>query len=159
MCKTVIPAYSSAKIMITVVLPRFWATVCKTVCPILSDRCLSVCNVRILLPNGWMDPDETWHAGRPWPRSHWVRSGPSLLSPKGSQPPIFGPCLLWPSSWMDQDATWYGGRPRSWRHCVTWGPSSPSPKGHNPQFLVHVYCGPTVAHLSYCWALVKWISV
>jgi len=21
--------------------------------------------------------------------------------PKGAQPPIFGPCLLWPNGWMD----------------------------------------------------------
>ena len=36
----------------------FWATVYKTVRPMLSDRCLSVlsvCNVGILWPNGWMD--------------------------------------------------------------------------------------------------------
>ena len=26
-------------------------------------------------------------------------------SPKGAQPPIFGPCLLLPNGWMDQDAT------------------------------------------------------
>jgi len=47
----------------------FWATVCKTVCPVLSDRCLSVCNVGVLWPNGLTDQDETWHAGtrRPWP--------------------------------------------------------------------------------------------
>jgi len=31
--------------------------------------------------------------------------------PKGAQPPIFGPCLLWPNGWMDQDATWYGDSP------------------------------------------------
>jgi len=30
--------------------------------------------------------------------------------PKGVQPPIFGPCLLWPNGWMYQDATWYGGK-------------------------------------------------
>ena len=23
--------------------------------------------------------------------------------PKGAQPPIFGPCLLWPNGWMNQD--------------------------------------------------------
>jgi len=41
------------------------ATVCKTVRPMLSDRCpvLSVCDVRALWPNGWTDQDETWHAG------------------------------------------------------------------------------------------------
>ena len=30
------------------------------------------------------------------------------------------------------------------------GHSSPAPKGHSPQFSAHVYCGQTVAHLSYC---------
>jgi len=35
--------------------------------------CLSsrpVCNIGVLWPNGWMDQDEIWHAGRPlpWPR-------------------------------------------------------------------------------------------
>ena len=34
----------------------FWATVCQTVRPMLSDRCLfltlSVCNVGVLRPNG-----------------------------------------------------------------------------------------------------------
>jgi len=59
----------------------FWATACEAVRPILSDRCLcltvpsclSVCNVRVLWPNGWTDQDETWHAGRPRPRPHCVR--------------------------------------------------------------------------------------
>jgi len=30
------------------------------VCPVLS-----VCDVGVLWPNGWMDQDETWHAGTP----------------------------------------------------------------------------------------------
>ena len=35
-------------------------------------------------------------------------------------------------------------------HCVRWGSSSPK-KGHNtPDFWACVYCGQTVAHLSYC---------
>ena len=58
---------------------RFWATVCKTVRPMLSDRCLSVlsvltvCDVGVLLwPNGWMDQHETWHADRPRPWPHCV---------------------------------------------------------------------------------------
>jgi len=29
--------------------------------------CLSVCDVGVPWPNGWMDQDETWHAGRPRP--------------------------------------------------------------------------------------------
>jgi len=34
---------------------------------------LFVCDVDVLWPNGWMDEDETWHAGRPRPRPHCVR--------------------------------------------------------------------------------------
>ena len=54
-------------------LYRFWATVCKTVRPMLSDRCpvLSVLSclvsndgVGLLWSNGWTDQDETWRAGR-----------------------------------------------------------------------------------------------
>ena len=51
----------------------FWATVCKTIHPMLSDRCLSVCNVDVLWPNGLTDQDETWHARRPRPWPHCVR--------------------------------------------------------------------------------------
>jgi len=46
---------------------------------------------RALWPNGWTDPDETWHEGRlpPWPQC--VRWGPSSPPPKGHSPPtIFG---------------------------------------------------------------------
>ena len=41
----------------------FSATICKMVHPMLSDRCLSVlsvCNVDVLWPNGWIDYDATW---------------------------------------------------------------------------------------------------
>jgi len=72
----------------------FWATVCKTVCLILSDRCLSclsVCDVGVSWPNGLTDQDETWHAGRPRPWPHCVRWGPSSPLPKGAQPPNFRP--------------------------------------------------------------------
>jgi len=85
-----------------VILKLFLATVCKTVRPMLSDRCpsvlsvlsvcLSVCDVGVL----WMDQDQAGRL-RPWPRC--VRWGPT--SPKGAQPPIFGPYLLWPNGWMD----------------------------------------------------------
>jgi len=75
----------------------FWVTVCKMVRRMLSDRCLSslscpdclsVCD-SVLWPNGWMDQDETWHAGRPRPWPHCVRWGPSSPSPKGTHHPIF----------------------------------------------------------------------
>ena len=35
---------------------------------------------------------------------------PAPLRKKGTEPPIFGPFLLWRNGWMHQDATWYGGR-------------------------------------------------
>jgi len=113
---------------------RFWATVCKTVHPVLSDRCLScpVCDVGVLWPNGWMDQDETCHAGRPRPWPHCVRWGPSSPTPKGAEPPIFGPYLLQPNGWMDQDATWCRGRPRPRRLCVRRGPCSPPRNGAEP---------------------------
>jgi len=40
------------------------ATICKTVRPMLSDRCVCpVCDVGVLWPNGWMHQDETWYRG------------------------------------------------------------------------------------------------
>ena len=38
---------------------------------------LSVRNVGVLWPNGWIDQDETWHGGRTRPRPHCVRWRPS----------------------------------------------------------------------------------
>ena len=55
----------------------------------LSVPCLSVCpvcNVCVLWPNGWMDEDETWHAGRPRPWPHCVRWGPAPLPQRGRAP-------------------------------------------------------------------------
>jgi len=100
---------------------------------------LSVCDVGALWPNGCMDQDETWHAGRPhlWPDC--IRWRLRSHSPKGAQPPNFRPISVVAKL---MDATWYGGRPQLKRHWVRWGPSSPYPKrGHSPQFLAHVYCG------------------
>jgi len=92
----------------------------------LRDCCpvLSVCDVGLLWPNSWTDQGETWHAGRPRPRSHCVRWGPK----NGAEPPIIGPCLLRPNGRMDQDASWHWSRSRPRPHCARWGPSSPSPK-------------------------------
>ena len=69
--------------------------------------------------------------------------GTQLPSPKGAQPPIFGPYLLWLNGCMDQDATWYGGRPQP-EDFVLDGNPDPSPKmGQRPlpKFSAHVYCG------------------
>jgi len=87
----------------------FWATVCKSARPMLSDRCLSVClsvlsvcNGRALRPNGcWTVQDETWRAGRPRPWPHCVRCGPSY--PRKRAHPL--PRNIWPMSivakWLD----------------------------------------------------------
>jgi len=75
-------------IRIVVILHYYWATVCKTVRFMLSDRCpvclsvLSACNVGILWPNGnWMDRDETWHVVRPRPRPQCVRRDKLRICP------------------------------------------------------------------------------
>ena len=74
---------------------HFWATVCKTVRPMLSDRCLScpvcpVCDVGVLWPNGWTHQDETWHAGRPRP-GHIVLDGDPGPLPQRCTAPNFRP--------------------------------------------------------------------
>ena len=103
-----------------------------------------------------MDQDETWHAGRSRPRTHFVRWGqaqrpifrpisvpigcmnqdatwlmgtPLSLPKKGPEPTsqVFGPCLLWPNGWMDQDGPCYGGRPQP-RDFVLDGDPRPLPK-------------------------------
>ena len=121
-----------------------------------------------------MDPDGTWHGGRPQPRGLCVRWGTSPSLKGGGAPAIFCPCLLWSNGCIDQDATWYGGRPRPRRQCVRWGPSSPFesreplpqifgpcllwPNGHRaPMFSAHVYCGhgrPSQLLLSSCFVYI-----
>ena len=80
-------------------------------------------------------------------------SAQATLCWTGNQLPLKGAHFY--CGWMDQDATWYKWRPRPRPHCVTWG-SSFSPYGAHAasQYSAHVYCGQTVAHLSYFWALV-----
>jgi len=65
----------------------------KTVHPILSDRCpaLSVCDVGVLWPNGWMDQDITCYVGgpRPWPHNDIASDGDTgrLPAKKGTAAP------------------------------------------------------------------------
>ena len=51
----------------------------------------------LLWPNGWIDQDATWYTGRPRPRRHCVRWGPSSPQKGAHSPPIFSACLLWPN--------------------------------------------------------------
>ena len=144
------------KLFVYVLVMCFWATVCKTVCPMLAIgplSCLSLLSVTLV------------YCGQtvPWIKMELgveVGLGPGNIvldgdpvPQKGHKPPIFGPCLLWPKGWMDQDATWCGDRTRPRPHCVKWRPSPSPGKGHSsPLFSAHVNCGKTVAHLisSYC---------
>jgi len=54
----------------------------------------------VLWPDGWMDQDTTWYGGRPRPKRHRVRWGPTSPPQKGTQqpPPLLGRCLLWTNS-------------------------------------------------------------
>ena len=72
----------------------FWATITSNGLSYAMEplSSLSVCNVGVSWPNGWMDQDATWYRGRPWPRPHCVRWGPSNPQGKGqSSLPTFQP--------------------------------------------------------------------
>jgi len=70
----------------------------------------------------------------------FVLDGDQAPTPKGAEPPIFSPRLLWPNGCMDEDATWYGGRPRPTRHCVRCGPSYPQKNMAHPPHPIFGLC-------------------
>ena len=67
-------------------------------CPVLSV-CLSVCNIGVLWPNGWMDQDETWHAGR-LGSGHIVLGGDPASLPQRGSAPNFQPISV-VAKWLD----------------------------------------------------------
>ena len=100
-----------------------------------------------------MDQDATWYGGRPRPRQHCVRWGPAS-SLKGTQPfPQFlahvccGQTAGWIMMPLGTEVDLGPG------HILLDGDPAPLPqKGHSSPLLpslAHVYCGQTVAHLSY----------
>jgi len=120
---------------------RFWATVCKTVRPMLSD-CLSVCLSVTLVYCGQT-------VGRIKLKLNMqVGFGPGHIAYGDPAPPPlkghshqFSDHLLRPNGCMDQDATWYGGRHRPRRLRVRWGPAplhqnERSPPNFRPMFIV-----------------------
>jgi len=125
------------------------ATVCKTVRPMLSVRCLSVC-LSVSLSCLSVLSVTFVHCGQTVVRIKMKlgmpvglgRVGPGHIVLGGHSPPIFGPYLLRSNGCMDQDVTWYGARPRPRRLCVRRGPISPPPrKEHrNSLFSARVYC-------------------
>ena len=98
-------------------------------------------------PNGWIDQDATWYGGRPQPWRQCVRWEPSSSSKKSTAAPTFRPMPIVVKR-LDGSRC-HKGRPWPRPHCVRWGPISPK-VAQPPQFFTHVYCGQTVAQLSYC---------
>ena len=79
----------------------------------LSDRCpvLSLCQSCLLR---WCILAKTvgritMKLGVHVPGHILLDGDPAPLPKKGTEPPIFGPCLLWPNGCMDEDATCYDG--------------------------------------------------
>ena len=111
----------------------FWATVCKTVRPMLSVRCLFVLSVLSCLSVTFVHCGQTvgrikTKLGTQVVLGHIVLDGdPVPPPPKGLSHPIFGPFLLWPNGSMHQNATWYGCWPHPRGGYVRWRPSPPSP--------------------------------
>jgi len=74
-------------------------------CPSVCLVCLSVGDVDVLWPNGWMDQGETWLQVGLGP-GHVVLDGDPAPLLQRERAPNFWPYLLWPNCWMDQDVTW-----------------------------------------------------
>jgi len=98
---------------------NFWATVCKTVRPMLSDGCLSVCSVCpvCLYNNNNNNP---------------ICKAPECQKTSVALKDFRDVGVLRPNGWMDQDETWHACRPRALPHCVRRGPTSPPQNGHSP---------------------------
>ena len=92
-----------------------------------------------------MNPDETWHGGRPRPWPRCVRLGPSSRSPKrGHRPPILahvycGQTAGWIKMPLGTEVGLGSG------HSVLDGDPAPSPqkREHIPQFSAHICYGQT----------------
>jgi len=99
-----------------------------------SDRCpvVSVCDVGVLWPNGWMDQNEAWHRGRPRPLPRCVRREPSSPSPKGHSPQFSAHvCCGQTAGWIKMPlGTEVGLDPGN---IVLDGDIAPAKKGHNPR--------------------------
>jgi len=112
---------------------RFWATVFKTVRPMLLDHrpvlsvCLSLTFVHFGQTVGRIKTKLGVQLGL-CPGHVELDGDPAPHPQRGIVPPIFSPYLLQPNGCMDQDATWYGARPQPRRLCVRCGPRSTLPK-------------------------------
>jgi len=104
---------------------------------------LSVCDIGVLWPNGWMDQDETWHAGRPWSWPQSVRWEPSSPYPKGDGArPQFRPISIVAKFLDGSRCNLVGRYSLSPSDIVLNGDPAPFPKrGQSLQFSAHICCG------------------
>jgi len=93
-----------------------------------------------------MDQDETWHAGRPRPRPHCIRRGPSSPSPKGGRSPQFSAhiCCWQMAGWIKMPLGMEEGLSPG-DFVLDGDPAQPSlkrgrsPLRPSPQFSAHVH--------------------
>ena len=124
----------------------FWATICKTVHPMLSVRCLScrVCDVRAQWPNSWTDQDEAWHALQVGlGPGHIVLDGdPAPPPPKGHSPHQFSAhtCCGQMAAWIKMPLGMEVGLSPG-DIVLDWDPVLPPKKGAEPppKFSPHFY--------------------
>jgi len=92
--------------------------------------CLSVCDVGILWPNGWMDQSETGRAVQVYLGPCHIALDGDPASPKRSTAPHFSAHVSCgqTAGLSKMPCTWYGGRP----HCVRWAPSYSNPSLFRP---------------------------
>jgi len=110
--------------------------------------CLSVCNIGILWPNGWMDQDVL--DGNPDPPKKGTASHLIFF------PVYYGQTAGWIKMPLGTEV---GLGPDN--VVLDWDPASPllpPQKGHSSPPLQRMSVVATVAHLSYCWALVLYFK-
>ena len=139
----------------------FWATVCKTIRPVLSELCrmlvscppvlsdLSVTLVYWGLMAGWIKMPLGTEIGPG--AGHIVPASPKWHNPQFSAHVCCGQTAGWIKMSLGTEVGLCPGH-----SARLAGPSSPTKRGTAaPHFSAHVYCGQTVAHLSNCWALLR----
>jgi len=120
---------------------------------------LSVCDVGVLWPKGWMDQGETWHAGRPRPWPHCVRRWPSSPPPKGNSPQFSANiCHGQMAGWIKMPLRMEVGL-RSGDIVLDGDPAPPPQKGgqtpnFQPMSIVAKRLGGSRWHLAWRWASV-----
>ena len=62
--------------------------------PLKRDTATALIGPYVLWAKGWMAQDAIWYGGRPRPRQHCIRRGPSSARKGQSSPPSFRPMSI-----------------------------------------------------------------